>query len=172
MRLTEQTNYALQVLSVCALHYPRLLRVTDIADQTGITAFNIFKLLKTIIPAGLAESTRGRYGGVRLAMPPHLLKVGRVVRALEPRFQVCGPAEMIRKKKLKVEAIDQNVSQALGLGLNAFLTRLDSVTIQDLVAGIPREDTSPPRTGRARRPARVTASRPARKRPARSENLQ
>jgi Rrf2 family protein len=161
MRLTEQTTYALQVLSVCALHYPRLLRVTDIAGQTGITAFNIFKLLKTIIPAGLAQSTRGRYGGVRLAMPPHQLKVGRVVRALEPRFQTCGPAELIRKKKLKVEAIDQNVSQVIGLGLNAFLMRLDTVTIQDLIAGLPRGEPAPPRTSKVRKAPAAVRARPA-----------
>src|ERR1700759_274398 len=93
MRLTEQTRYALRVLAHCAERHPALAKVASIAIETGITEQNIFKLIKTLTKAGFVETSRGPHGGVRLAMAPGDIRVGQVIRAIEPRFRECGPLD-------------------------------------------------------------------------------
>src|ERR671936_2802921 len=95
MRLTEQSRYALRVLAHCGERHPALAKVATIATVTGITEQNIFKLIKVLTKAGFVETIRGPHGGVRLAMPPKAIRVGQVIRAIEPRFKACGPMDQI-----------------------------------------------------------------------------
>ena len=95
MRLTEQSRYALRVLAHCAERHPALAKVATIAAVTGITEQNIFKLIKTLTKAGLVQTIRGPHGGVRLAMMPGAIRVGQVIRAIEPRFKACGPLDQM-----------------------------------------------------------------------------
>jgi Rrf2 family protein len=134
MRLTEQTRHALRVLAAMAVRHPDMLRVSELSAATGITEFNIFKLLKVVTKTGFVHSTRGRNGGVRLAAAPAELSVGRLVRVLEPRFQVCGPAAAMAVPD-PVAEIEGRVDQVIGRGIGAFLAELDRVTIADLITG-------------------------------------
>src|ERR1044072_2991469 len=93
MRLTEQSRYALRVLAHCAERHPALAKVAAIAAITGITEQNIFKLIKVLAKAGFVETIRGPHGGVRLAMAPKTIRVGQVIRAIEPRLKACGPRD-------------------------------------------------------------------------------
>jgi len=132
MRLTEQTSYALRVVTACALRYPETARVAELAEESGITEFTIFKLLKVATKAGLIVSTRGRGGGIRLAVSPAEVSVGQVIRAYEPRFQDCGPvAQMLAPED--INPIDQKVSHMLGRGYAAFLAELDTIPIARLL---------------------------------------
>lgn len=133
MRITEQTRYALRVLAACAQRYPNRIKVSDLSRETGITEFNIFKLMKTIARNGLVETTRGNVGGVRLALPPEQISIGRVVRMLEPRFQTCGPAELFQNEGDEAGAIDASIRSALGSGIHAFLRELDGRSISELI---------------------------------------
>ena len=63
MRLSEQTGYALRVITACASAYPRAVRVSDIAEQTRLPKTTFFKLLKIATRAGLLVTARGRAGG-------------------------------------------------------------------------------------------------------------
>ena len=117
MRLTEQSRYALRVLAHCAERHPALAKVATIAAVTGITEQNIFKLIKTLTKAGFVETIRGPHGGVRLAMAPHAIRVGQVIRAIEPRFRACGPLD-----------------RTIGRGIAAFMETLDQTSIAALVA--------------------------------------
>lgn len=135
MRLTEQTRYALRVLAVMAARHPDLVRVSELSVATGITEFNIFKLMKVVTKTGFVRSIRGRNGGLRLAAAPETLSVGRLVRVLEPRFQVCGPATAIKDP---VAAIDGRVDQVIGRGIGAFLAALDEVSVADLTVERPQ----------------------------------
>jgi Rrf2 family protein len=132
VRLTEQTRYALRVLATMAARDPVRMRVSELSAATGISEFNIFKLLKIVTRAGFVRSSRGRNGGVRLATPPTELSVGRVVRALEPRFQICGPAAVMADAN-PVAELDRRVDQAIGRGIGVFLAELDAITIADLL---------------------------------------
>ena len=136
MRLTEQTRYALRVLAYCAQFHPKIVRVGEIAQATGLTEYTIFKLLKVATKSGLIVSTRGRSGGIHLGISPDVLTVGFVVRAFEPRFQKCGPADLFDDVSDNDDIIDQNANAAIGRGFNVFIRELDTIHISDMLEGV------------------------------------
>ena len=133
MRLTEQSRYALRVLAHCGGLHPALAKVAAIAEGTGITEQNIFKLIKTLTKAGLVETIRGPHGGVRLAMAPKAIRVGQVIRAIEPRFRACGPLDLILSDQ-PVSAVERELDRTIGRGIAAFMQTLDQTSIAALLA--------------------------------------
>ena len=133
MRLTEQSRYALRVLAHCAERHPALAKVATIAAVTGITEQNIFKLIKTLTKAGLVQTSRGPHGGVRLAMAPSAIRVGQVIRAIEPRFKACGPLDQMMSDA-PVSAVERELDRTIGRGIAAFMETLDKTSIAMLVA--------------------------------------
>jgi len=132
MRLTEQSKYAVMVLSCVGECYPETLTVPEVAVQTGISVANIFKLLKILTKDNLVFSARGRGGGFGLARGPADISVGEVVRACEPRFRDCKPAAMMQVDVISKHPVYQCVDQTIGAGLRAFLYELDGVSIADI----------------------------------------
>jgi Rrf2 family iron-responsive transcriptional regulator len=133
MRLTEQSRYALRVLAHCAERHPALAKVASIATVTGITEQNIFKLIKTLTKAGLVQTIRGPHGGVRLARSPNTIRVGQVIRAIEPRFKACGPLDRMMSEE-PVSAVERELDRTIGRGIAAFMEALDKTSIAALVA--------------------------------------
>ena len=133
MRLTEQSRYALRVLAHCAERHPTLAKVATIAAVTGITEQNIFKLIKILTKAGLVQTIRGPHGGVRLAMTPGAIRVGQVIRAIEPRFKACGPLDQMMSEA-PVSAVERELDRTIGRGIAAFMESLDKTSIAALVA--------------------------------------
>ena len=132
MRLTEQSRYALRVLAHCGALYPGRTKVADIAVATGITEQNIFKLIKTLAKAGLVETIRGPHGGVRLARAPSAIRVGQVIRAVEPRFKECGPLELMMSEA-PVSDVERELDRTIGRGIAAFMESLDQTSIEALM---------------------------------------
>jgi Rrf2 family nitric oxide-sensitive transcriptional repressor len=132
MRLTEQSRYALRVLAYCAERHPKLAKVAAIAEATHITEQNIFKLIKALTKAGFVETIRGPHGGVRLAMNPSAIRVGQVIRAIEPRFKECGPLELILSGG-PISPVERELDRAIGRGIAAFMEALDRTSIAALI---------------------------------------
>jgi Rrf2 family protein len=132
MRLTEQSRYALRVLAHCGGLHPGRAKVADIALATGITEQNIFKLIKTLAKAGLVETIRGPHGGVRLARAPAAIRVGQVIRAVEPRFKACGPLELMMSEA-PVSDVERELDRTIGRGIAAFMEALDQTSIAALM---------------------------------------
>lgn len=132
MRFTEQTRYALQVLTYCSERHPELVQVAAIAADKGMTEHTIYKLLKIATKGGVVTSTRGRGGGIRLSRPPSEITVGSVMRLFEPRFQECTPAAIMTDPP-RGEA-DKRLDAALGLGIRTVLDTYDRLTLADLAA--------------------------------------
>lgn len=146
MRLTEQTRYALRVLTCCAEHDPDLVQVAAVAHETGLTDHTIYKLLKIATKEGIVRSARGRNGGIRLARRPAEITVGTVVRVFEPRFRACGPAVLIASHAAQTSA-DVRLEHALGAGVRAFLAAYDGMTLADLAGSPDPGDPAPSTPG-------------------------
>lgn len=131
MRITEQSRYALMVLATLAKHHPDAMTVAEIAAETGITEFNLFKLMKTIAKSGYVASSRGRGGGVRLARPPDEISIGQILRMVEPRFLVCAPADLLGPVEPRQSEFAIRTEEVLGRGIRAFLAVLDEISITD-----------------------------------------
>jgi Rrf2 family nitric oxide-sensitive transcriptional repressor len=131
MRLTSYTNYSMRVLMYCAVHSGKTVTVADIARDFDISRAHLLKAARRLGSLGYLQTTRGRSGGVQLAMEAGEISVGEVVRALEtsddfvecfnPERNTCRLAGTCRLTGL------------LRRGLEAFYRELDKNTLADLV---------------------------------------
>ena len=143
MRLTKSTSHAIRVLIDCARAGDRLIKVAALSERLGITPQNVFKIVNLLAKAGLIEAMRGRNGGVRLARPAHLIRIGDVVRATEvTRVEIEEGAPQGPRGR------GHGVNRILDDALGAFIEVLDQHTIADMI-----KTQAPPQI-QARRKAR------------------
>jgi Rrf2 family nitric oxide-sensitive transcriptional repressor len=83
MRLTSYTNYSMRILMYCALHAGETVTIAEVARDFAISRAHLLKAARRLGQLGYLQTTRGRSGGVQLAMAPQEISVGEVVRALE-----------------------------------------------------------------------------------------
>jgi len=68
--MSRTAEYAVRAMVVLQQHGPDLhLRAEQVSELTGIPTNYLSKVLHTLGRAGLADSSKGRHGGFRLARP-------------------------------------------------------------------------------------------------------
>lgn len=131
MRLTTFTDYSLRVLIHVATAPEGRATIGEIARAWKISEHHLVKVAHLLGKEGLLENTRGRGGGLRLAVPARGINVGRVVRLTEGADL---PAECFdREHDQCVLSGVCRLSGVLGRALKAFYGVLDNVTLEDLV---------------------------------------
>ena len=83
LRVTKLTDYATLVLTVLAARPGEVLSAAGLAEQAGLEAPTVAKVLKPPAQAGLVEGFRGASGGHRLARPAARITLVDIVEALE-----------------------------------------------------------------------------------------
>lgn len=83
MRLTLHTDYALRMLTLLAIKGEELTTISEVAEKYDISKNHLMKIAQTLVHEEIVEATRGRGGGLRLALEAHEVSIGRVVRKLE-----------------------------------------------------------------------------------------
>ncbi len=136
MRLTQWTDYTLRVLMYCAASLGRTapVTITEIAESHGISRSHLTKIVQQLAARGWLETTRGRGGGMRLAVPAKDLCLGTIVRATETDFAVVECFE----PSLNQCRMNQNcrLKGVLNQATQGFLAVLDGVTLADLVTPV------------------------------------
>jgi Rrf2 family nitric oxide-sensitive transcriptional repressor len=136
MRLTAHTDLGLRVLIQVAVSPTGAASARDIADAHGASLHHLRKVVSALAAGGFVQTTRGRGGGVRLAHPAADIRVGAVVRALEPDLGVveclqAGDGACRIAPACRLKATLRNATAA-------FLAVLDDCTLAE-VAGNPRQ---------------------------------
>jgi Rrf2 family nitric oxide-sensitive transcriptional repressor len=131
MRMTSHTDYALRILIYLGTRPERTATVSDIAGAYGLSHSHLLKVALRLRRLGYIGTTRGRAGGLRLAMAPEAINVGALMRTTEDEFalveclQARGNACVItpacRLKGMLSEALD------------AYLAVLDRYTLADIL---------------------------------------
>ncbi len=88
------------------------------------------KVVNRLANEGYIFARRGRGGGLQLAKPPQAIRIGSVVRSMEPSMQLadCSPAGGC------VFMPDCRLKGAFADATNAFVHTLDNYSLADLVA--------------------------------------
>ena len=129
MNLKLHTDYGLRVLIFLA-RADRRATIEEMATQYDISKEHLTKVSRSLVRCGWLKATRGRGGGVSLAMPPSDIDVADVIGQLEDRGHVLAcvddalacvlePGCRLRVKLMKAE--------------NAFYDSLRGTSIADLV---------------------------------------
>ena len=87
------------------------------------------KVVTTLVKGGFLSSVRGKGGGLRLARSPEEIRVGSVVRLIEPLHIV----ECFGEKNECIITCNCRLAEILHGSVKAFLSHLDGFTLADLL---------------------------------------
>lgn len=133
MQLTSFTDYALRVLVYLSMDPERIVSTGEISRAYGVSQYHLGKVVHRLGRSGWVEVRRGRGGGVRLSKTPDEIRIGDVVRDLEPSLRIveCFDLETNRCPIAPVCGL----APALATALEAFLGSLNESTLADVVRG-------------------------------------
>ena len=131
MKLTAFTDYSLRVLIYLAAQPKPRATISAIATSFDVSENHLTKVVHFLGKAGWLANVRGKGGGLELAMPPELIKIGQVVRGTEG---TAVPAECFGESggQCCIAGICR-LSGVLGEAIAAFYGTLDRYTLADLV---------------------------------------
>ncbi len=86
MKLSKKGEYALRSLinlGIAAEVGRPLIQVSELADSEQLPVKFLEQIMQALKEAGFIQSTRGKFGGYRLAKPPSKITIGEVVRLID-----------------------------------------------------------------------------------------
>ncbi|HYQ00469.1 MAG TPA: Rrf2 family transcriptional regulator [Polyangiaceae bacterium] len=137
MQLTSYTDYAFRTLIALACVAPEKLTVGEISDSYGISLNHLLKVVQKLAELGYVETTRGKTGGVRLLADPAKLKLGAVVRSMEPELGVV-PCLRAGEEEPCAIAPACRLKSILHDATSSFLAELDQHTLAEITRAKPR----------------------------------
>ena len=131
MQLTLYTDYTLRVLVYLSLQPEQTITISEIADFYAISRNHLVKVVHNLATLGYIHTTRGKGGGLRLAVNPTQVTIGEIVRKVEPNFDIveCFNAQ---NNKCVIEPLCA-LKNALWQANREFLAALDRHTLADAI---------------------------------------
>jgi Rrf2 family protein len=142
VELNTKGRYAVMAMADLAKHGAgSAVPLSAIADRQQISLAYLEQLFAKLRRAGLVESERGRSGGYRLALPARDVSVRAIMSAVEEdvRMTRCQGEEAL-PCVLGRRCLTHGLWDALGDQIAIFL---DSVSLQDVLDGVPRPSRFP-----------------------------
>ena len=131
MRLSQHSDYAFRMLIHAALRAPALTTVGEVANDFDLSSAHLQKVAQSLAAHGYLQTVRGRTGGLRLAQPAELIRLGQVVSITEPDFQI---APCMSPSEHHCAIYEPCVLRtALSNAADAFVAELNKWTLADLV---------------------------------------
>ncbi|MFA7413903.1 MAG: Rrf2 family transcriptional regulator [Rhizobium sp.] len=130
MRLTSFSDYALRMLMFAASSGEASFTIEAASRAFGVSRTHLNKVASTLTRGGFLKALRGRSGGLLLARPAEMIRIGDVVRLTEPDFAV---VECFATGNQCVLTRTCKLSGMLGEAIGSFLSTLDRYTLADIV---------------------------------------
>jgi Rrf2 family nitric oxide-sensitive transcriptional repressor len=131
MRLTTFTDYSLRMLIHLASAPEKKATIAQVARAYSVSEHHMVKVVHLLGKAGFLKNSRGKGGGVELALPASRINVGRVIRltegkdmlaeCFEPSTNTCRITGSCRLQRVLREAAE------------SFHRVLDRYSLEDLV---------------------------------------
>ncbi len=133
MELTAFTDYSLRVLMYLAREDGLQSSIDELAEYYNVSRHHIAKITGHLAKAGYLKNSRGKNGGVSLAMRPAEINLAEVVRCTEPHFNLveCFAGE-------QSNCLLNNCCRLKGILYGAraqFFQHLQKYTLEDAIAG-------------------------------------
>lgn len=133
MRLTLHSDLAFRTLIYLAAADKRGGTVPEIATAYAISENHLRKVVGRLIEIGFVEATRGRGGGLRLALPPSKISIGAAMRQLESDFSLVDCMGVAPERCAITGCC--GLQRIFNEALNAWFQALDRYTLADAIAG-------------------------------------
>ncbi|MCF1709343.1 Rrf2 family transcriptional regulator [Tabrizicola sp. J26] len=129
MRLTSFTDYALRLLLMVQEADGRLVTIEQAATRFQLSRANLMKVANELTASGFLTGVRGRSGGLKLAREAGSIRIGDVVRSMEPDFAL---VECLGGANECVISGACRLPRAFRKARQAFFDELDAVTLEDV----------------------------------------
>lgn len=126
MQLSRHTDLAIRLLVQLAAEPGAQMTIAQIAHDQAVPQPYLMKIANALAHAGFIATTRGRGGGVSLARPPAGIRIGDVVRAMEPQSEIVRCSECLLAPRCRLP-------RHLGRAMEAFYAVLDEQTLEDMI---------------------------------------
>jgi Rrf2 family transcriptional regulator, nitric oxide-sensitive transcriptional repressor len=136
MQLTNYTDYSFRTLIALGAVAPDKITVAEISSAYDISLNHLLKVVQRLSALGYVETLRGKTGGVRLACNPAALRLGDVVRNVEPEIGLVGCLRAADAPCVIAPAC--RLKGILAGATDRFLQDLDQYTLADLLTPRPR----------------------------------
>lgn len=132
MQLTQFSDIGLRLLMYLSHEQRDLPAITlaEVSAQFDIPRNHLVKVANRLSKCGWVATTRGRAGGVRLAMEPEKINIGQVLRVLEGHTEVIDCDRLACRLRNGCE-----LKSALAIAYSAFFAALDKYTLADVAHG-------------------------------------
>lgn len=131
MRLSRFTDIGLRALMYIAAQ-GRNVSAREVSEAFHVSKDHVTKSMQGLVSLGALTSTPGRNGGFELDTDPNELRLGDLVRRLEPNLAI---AECFGEDSTCPLTDACELASALYEAREAFFVSLDRYTLADLVAG-------------------------------------
>lgn len=128
MHLTKHTDLALRVLMYLGVNKGEICNISDIAKKVNVSRNHLVKVVHKLAGVGYIRSIQGRGGGILIEGDLSEIRVGDVVRDMEANLTIVNCSSM--DCPLTPSCI---LKRALDDATRAFINRLDSYTLDDLI---------------------------------------
>lgn len=129
MQISLFSDYALRTLIYLGLHPGRRVTLQELAKAYDISLDHLRKVVHRLAQLGYIDSRRGRNGGLQLALPPHHILAGEVIKAMEPT--AVEPIDC-KGRECRIVGVCR-LQGALGQAIRRFYEELDLYTLADLL---------------------------------------
>lgn len=98
MQLTRHTDFALRLLIYLDAAAGRRVTIAEVAREQDIPRSHLMKIANDLAHAGFIAATRGRGGGIGLSRASAEIRIGDVIRAMEPACDLvnCDGCRLLR----------------------------------------------------------------------------
>ncbi len=132
MRLSQASDFALRILMFLG-QTDQPQTVERLSASLGLARSHVMKIVAQLGRAGLIETTRGRGGGIRLLKDPNDIRVGDVVREIEPDLGVVACLQPVPTACSFLPCC--GLKGAMAEAAKAFLDSLDGHSLADILRG-------------------------------------
>ncbi|MBF7979573.1 MULTISPECIES: nitric oxide-sensing transcriptional repressor NsrR [Rahnella] len=128
MQLTSFTDYGLRALIYMAsLPGDQMTNISQVTEVYGVSRNHMVKIINQLSRAGLVTAVRGKNGGIKLGKPAETIRIGDVVRELEPLSLVNCDSDFCHITPAC------RLKQVLHTAVEHFLDELNQYTLADMV---------------------------------------
>ena len=116
MRLSSMADYAVVTMTAAARHcgHARIC-AQQLADETGLPAPTVQKLVSKLSGAGLLRSVRGAHGGLTLARPAATISLADIIEAVEGPIAMAACSDRLRHDAHTIDRANERVRHECSL---------------------------------------------------------
>ena len=130
MRLAHMTDCAIRLLVYVGQRDERLCTIAEVAAAYRLSETHLMKITHQLALGGWLQTLRGKGGGIRLAKAPAAIRLGDVVRTMEPDFFIVECFSTGNTCTLTGACVLTGVMDG---ALRDFMAHLDAHTLADVL---------------------------------------